>query len=97
MREEAVQQKGTDFDKPGLYVTTHCNGGAYPVYTKPFSIPSSKNKSETFRIVFQCRVKPNAYTTHTFPVINGEAWRFVDPDAIRPYGILVKKEEKTSN
>jgi hypothetical protein len=93
MREEAVEQRGTEFDKPGLYVTTHCNGGAHPTYTKPFSVPSSQNKTETFRIVFQCRVKPDAYTTHTFPVNEGEAWRFVDPDAIRPYGILVKKEE----
>lgn len=93
MRDEVVQQKGTDFDKPGLYVATYCNGGAHPAYTKPFTIPSTQNKRETFRIVFQCRVRPDAYTIHTTPVTTGEAWRFVDPDAIRPYGILVKNEE----
>jgi hypothetical protein len=93
MKIEAIEQKGTDFDKEGFYVATHCDGGAHPVYTKPFTIPSLRNKSETFRVVFQCRVKPGAYTTHTSPVNEGEAWRFVDPDAIRPYGILVKNEE----
>jgi len=93
MRDEAVQKAGRDVDKPGLYVATHCDGGAHPMYTKPFTVPLSQNKNETFRIVFQCRVKPGAYTTHTSPVTTGEAWRFVDPDAIRPYGILVKNEE----
>jgi hypothetical protein len=90
MRSEAIRNAGSYVDKPGLYVATHCNGGAHPTYTKPFSVPSSQNKSETFRVVFQCRVKPGAYTTHTSPVSKGEAWRFVDPDAIRPYGILLK-------
>ena len=92
MREDAVQQKGKYYDKPGLYVTTHCNDGAHPNYTEPFSIPTSDNQTETFRVVFQCRVKPKKYTTHQIQGITGEIWRFVDPDAIRPYGILVKRE-----
>ncbi|CAF4027981.1 unnamed protein product [Adineta steineri] len=92
MRSEAVIQKGEEFDKPGLYVATHCTGGSHPAYTQPFTIQSSQNKSETFRVVFQCRVKPNEYTVHTSPVTRGQAWRFVDPNAIRPYGILVKNE-----
>ncbi len=39
---------------------------------------------------------PTLYTTHTSPVNEGEARRFVDPDAIRPYGILVKKERMSN-
>ncbi len=92
-REEAVEQRGTSFDKPGLYVATHCTGGAHPQYTAPFDIQQSPDVVEKFRVVFQCRVKPGAYTTHRSPVVKGHAWRFVDTDAIRPYGILVKSEE----
>jgi hypothetical protein len=93
MREEAVELGGSDFNKPGLYVATHCTGGAHPRYTTPFNINVSSEKVETFRVVFQCRVKPDAFTIHRRPVEKGRAWRFVDPDAIRPYGILVKNEE----
>jgi hypothetical protein len=93
MRKEAVEQAGTDYDKPGLYVATHCTGGAHPSYTEPFPIQSSSEKTDEFRVVFQCRVKPGAFTTHRTPVVKGRAWRFVDPDAIRPYGILVKNEQ----
>ncbi len=93
MKTEAIQQKGKEFDKPGFYVATHCNGGVHPDYTQPFIIPSSEKKNEIFRMVFQCRVKPDSYTNHSFPLRRGEAWRFIDPDAIRPYGILIKKEE----
>lgn len=93
MKEEAVAEKGKDVDKPGLYVATHCTGGSHPAYTQKFTVESAPNESETFRVVFQCRVKPGAYTTHTLPVDKGAAWRFVDPEAIRPYGILVKNEK----
>jgi hypothetical protein len=93
MKDEAVKQGGTEFDKPGLYVATHCTGGAHPRYTTVFDIKQSSDVVEKFRVVFQCRVKPGAYTTHRIPVDKGRAWRFVDPEAIRPYGILVKSEE----
>ena len=92
MRPEAVRQGGKEFDGPGVYVATHCTGGAHPQYTKPFQISPSSQTTETFRIVFQCRVKPKAFTIHTTPVSIGEAWRFVNPDDIRPYGILLKKD-----
>ena len=92
-RAEAVQLGGKDFDKPGLYVATHCTGGAHPLYTSSFPIQSSVEKTDNFRVVFQCRVKPGVYTAHRSPVNKGHAWRFVDPEAIRPYGILVKNEE----
>lgn len=93
MQSEAVAQKGEDYNKPGLYIATHCTGGAHPAYTKEFSVPSNTGENETFCVVFQCRVKPGQFTTHLPPVKVGQAWRFVDSDAIRPYGILVKKEE----
>lgn len=93
MRTDAIQQKGQDFNKPGLYVATHCNGGAHPDYTEPFPVQSSPENIDNFRVVFQCRVRPDSFTTHTSPVTTGEAWRFVDPYAIRPYGILVKNEK----
>jgi hypothetical protein len=92
MMEEAVQQMGEEANRPGLYVATHCNGGSYPQYTTAFTVTTFPGKSEDFSIVFQCRVQPNKFTTHTRPVTVGEAWRIVDPKAVRPYGILLKKE-----
>jgi hypothetical protein len=92
-RPEAVEKGGPDFDKPGLYVATHCTGGAHPQYTTTFEVNALSEKTEKFRVVFQCRVKPDAFTIHRGPVVKGKAWRFVDPNAIRPYGILVKNEE----
>lgn len=76
--------------KPGFYVTTHCNGGA-DAFTTPFTVTNG-DKKERFRIVFQCRVKPNSFTTHTDIFKEGEAWRIVNPQAIRPYGLLLKNE-----
>jgi len=68
MRTETGQPKGTYFDKPGFHIATHCDGGAHPNYTKPFAISSSQNKTETFRVIFQCRAKPSAYKARTFSV-----------------------------
>ncbi|CAF0922187.1 unnamed protein product [Rotaria sordida] len=92
MRNEAVEQKEKYFDRPGLYVAIHCTGGSHPAYTKPFTISKSPEITETFRVVFQCCVKPDAFTIHEGPVKKGHAWRFVDSDAIRPHGILIKNE-----
>ncbi|CAF1013991.1 unnamed protein product [Adineta ricciae] len=91
MRSEAIQQMGDEADRPGLYVATHCDGGA-SIYTEKFTVKPFPDQTETFRIVFQCRVKPEKYTVHTSPVNQGHAWRYVDPSSIRPYGILLKKE-----
>jgi hypothetical protein len=52
MREEAVEQIGTKADSPGLYLATHCKGGAHPWYTKTFSVYISEKKTERFRVVF---------------------------------------------
>ena len=91
MLNEAIDQIGEEANKAGLYVATHCHGGA-DLYTTPFTVTTSADRSEQFRIVFQCRVEPQKFTTHTSPVNEGEAWRFIDPNAIRPYGILLKKD-----
>jgi hypothetical protein len=93
MKSEAIEQMGEEANQPGLYVATYCNGGSYPQYTTPFTVTTFPDKSERFSIVFQCRVQPNKFTIHTSPVKEGKAWRIVDPNAIRPYGILLKKED----
>ncbi len=88
---EAIKQMGEEANRKGLYVATHCNG-ASDNYATSFTVTAFPDKSEQFRIVFQCRVQPGKFTTHTRPVKVGEAWRIVDPAALRPYGILLKKE-----
>ncbi|CAF3588012.1 unnamed protein product [Rotaria sp. Silwood1] len=92
---EAIEQIDEEANRPGLYVATHCEGGSYPQYTVPFTVTTFPDKSEQFSMVFQCRVQPGKFTTHTSPVSVGEAWRIVDPNSIRPYGILLKKERPT--
>ncbi|UJR19776.1 hypothetical protein I4U23_022910 [Adineta vaga] len=96
MLDEAIQQKGQEVNRPGLYVATRCNGGSYPQYTNKFEVNISAEKIETFEVVFQCRVRPNSYTIHKRPVKVGEAWRIVDPTAVRPYGILLKNANITA-
>jgi hypothetical protein len=93
MLAEAIQQKGEAVNRPGLYVATCCNGGSHPYYTEKFEIQAPSGKNETFQAVFQCRVRPDSYTIHTAPVMIGEAWRIVDPTAVRPYGILLKNTD----
>ena len=90
MLDEAIKQKGEPANKPGLYVATHCNGGSHPRYTEQFDVQIPPAEMESFQVVFQCRVRPDAYTRHTSPVYVGEAWRLVEPGDIRPYGILLK-------
>ncbi len=77
-------------DAQGLFATTHCNGGA-DMYTTSFTV-SNGDHDETFRMAFQCRVRPDSFTTDTDVVEIGEAWRVIDPRAIRPDGLLLKNE-----
>lgn len=92
-RQEAIQQKGSAFDRPGIYLTTHCDGGAHPLYTKTYSLPLIEGHIRKFLLVFMCRVHPEEFTVHRNSVPIGDAWRLVNPDAIRPYGILVKNDD----
>jgi len=73
-----------------LFVTTHCNGGA-DAYTTPFTV-SNGDQNERFRMLFQCRVRPNSFAKDTEGVEMGERWKIVDPRAIRPDGLLLKNE-----
>lgn len=90
-RTEAVRKGGSQMDKPGIYLNTHCDGGAHPRSTETFSVHVSRKKIERFRVVFQCRVKPGEFTVHQSPNMTGDLWRVVDPAAVRPYGILLRK------
>ena len=54
MVSEAVRQKGEAMNRPGLYLATHCDGGAHPAYTSTFTVKGSLENTETFRVVFQC-------------------------------------------
>jgi hypothetical protein len=92
MQDEAVQQLGPVAKGVGLYLATHCNGGSYPQYTQTFTVPTG-DKTENYCVAFQCRVRPKSFSTHTSCVKTGKAWRVIDPTAIRPYGLLLKKEE----
>jgi hypothetical protein len=92
MKDDAIQKTETTVARSGIYVATHCNGGA-DEYTTPVTVLNG-DQNETFRLVFQCRVRPNSFTAHTGVVETGEAWRIVDSQAIRPYGLLLKNETK---
>ncbi len=73
----------------GLYVATHCEGGASG-YAYSFKVKESSGVTRNYQIVFQCRVQPGKFTEHTGPVRVGTAWRVFDEKAIRPYGLLLK-------
>ncbi|CAF3408299.1 unnamed protein product [Rotaria socialis] len=89
MKDEAKCQNQSVPDVKGLYVATHCEGGA-SIYSRPFTIKDSKDASKNYKIVFQCRVQPEKFTQHQTPVDVGMAWRVFDEKAIRPYGLLLK-------
>lgn len=91
MIQEAIQQKGPAMNRPGLYLATHCNGGS-DAYATTFTVTNG-GKTETFQVVFQYRVQPGTFTTHTSCVSVGHGWRVVDPTAVRPYGLLVRKKD----
>jgi hypothetical protein len=88
-KNEAKQQNPSIPDVKGLYVATHCEMGASG-YTQPFAVTDSTGVTKQYRVVFQCRVQPGKFTTHTGPVQTGMAWRVFDEKAIRPYGLLLK-------
>ena len=92
-REEAIQQMGSAVDRPGIYLTTHCDGGAHPMYTQTYRLPLIDGKRRQFLLVFMCRVAPGQFTTHESVVPLGSARRVVDANAVRPYGILVKDDD----
>lgn len=92
-KKEVIQQIGSKANRPGLYLGTHCQREGHPDHTKSFTAPSSRRATDRFRVVLQRRVKPGAFKTHRASVKTGEAWRLVDPDPVRRYGILVKRRK----
>lgn len=90
MMQEAIDQKGPKMARAGLYLATHCNGGS-DAYATSFTV-NNDDVDETYQVVFQCRVRPDSFTTHESCVQVGHGWRVVDPTAIRPYGLLLKKK-----
>lgn len=90
-KSDAKQQNPNIPDVAGLYVATHANGGA-DLYTESFEVVDSNGASNSYEIVFQCRVQPGKFTAHSSPVQQGLAWRVFDEKAIRPYGILLRSQ-----
>ena len=90
MLGEAIRQKGPEVNRPGLYLATHCNGGSEG-YATTFTVKNG-DVDETYQVVFQCRVRPDSFTVHTSCVKIGHGWRVVDPTAVRPYGLLLRKQ-----
>jgi hypothetical protein len=89
-KAEAKIQRPTIPDVKGLYVATHCEGGA-SIYTgNGFKIEGPQGTIKTYHIVFQCRVENDKFTEHKEPVRVGLALRVFDEKAIRPYGLLLK-------
>ena len=94
LKNEDVDRTGMLRIGTGIPVATHCNGGA-DKYTTPLTISNGDN-TEIFKVVFQCRVKPDSFTIHTDLVDVGVLWQVVDPQAIRPFGLLLKHETTLS-
>ena len=87
---EAKQKQPSIPNVKGLYVATHCEGGA-SIYTgSGFKIEGPQGTFKTYHVAFQCRVENGKFTEHKGPVTVGLALRVFDEKAIRPYGLLLK-------
>jgi len=93
----AIQIVGSKADVKGIYLATHCEGGAAK-YAPSFPVKNDNGKMTKYKMVFQCRVEPGKYTEHVGPAVDvGKALRVFDEKAIRPYGILLKEEKVASD
>jgi hypothetical protein len=97
-KNEAIKEVGSKADVQGIYLATHCEGGAAK-YARSFSVKNNNGKVTNYKMVFQCRVEPNKYTEHDgHGVVDvGKALRVFDEKAVRPYGILLKEEKSASS
>ena len=86
LKGEAKQLNPSMSDVQGLYITTHCEGGASS-YTKPFPVRDPNDISKLYRVIFQCRVQPGKFAEHAKVVKIEKACRVFDEKAIRPYGL----------
>lgn len=92
IKQQILGQIGENDRKLGIYVTTHCEGGSHPFCTERFTVKTASNK-EQFFMLFQCLALSDKATSHIGFTQQGRAWRFVDPHFIRPFGILLKKDD----
>lgn len=91
-RKKPVQEGGPKQDKNGYYVPVSWKNGIHPQYIKKLNVENAADANERYRLVFQCRIKPNAYVTHKNS--NGEdSLHLNDCHAMRPYGILIKRQK----
>ncbi len=65
----------------GLYMTTHCAGGASD-FVKYFTVKDSICAIKRYQVVFQCRVQPEKFTEHKSAVRVVLTWRVFDEKAI---------------
>ena len=89
-KDETKSRRPPIPDVKGLYVATHCEGGASGYIGNGFKINDPQGISKTYHVVFQCRVENGKFTEHKGPVKIGLALRVFDEKAIRPYGLLLK-------
>lgn len=95
-RAEAIRMVGARANLPAIYLATHCEHGA-DEYATPFDLPNSnQGTSETYKIIFQCRLKPDTFTEHQENA-NAKYLRVYDRDGVRPYGILLQKVSSDSD
>ena len=87
---DAKKQRPSIPDVKGLYLATHCEGGAAEWTGDGFQIKDSSGMIREYKIVFQCRVQNDQFTEHAGPVSVGLGLRVFNEKAIRPYGILLK-------
>ena len=93
-KQEAIDKVGEKADVKGIYLATHCEGGASK-YARTFTVKDDTGKERKYQMVFQCRVEPNKFTEHTGPGVDvGKILRVFNEKAIRPYGILLKEEKE---
>ena len=77
-----------------LYVTRHCNGGA-DQFTTPFAL-SDGDHHQTFRMIFQCRVKPDSFLVENNLLPDGDAWLILNLKDVQPDGFLLKNDTLSS-
>ena len=92
-RKKPVEERGPNKDKDGYYVPVSWKDGIHPQYIKKLNVGNATDTNDRYRLVFQCRVKSNAYTTCKNSNGEDSILHFDDPQAIRPYGILIKREK----
>lgn len=96
---EAVAEKSDQANVEAVYLATHCSGnGGAESFADEFSLANSSeddSRKQHYQVVLQCRVKPGSFTEHARNDQPNLKWlRVFEKDAIRPYGILVRRVQR---